>query len=77
MLPFPHLIGGVGVRGHYQLCAVFEAKELMMPEEGAIPPRLLQANVPEALEYELVDGLGHFVSFLEIKTAQGFYANVS
>lgn len=31
----------------------------MMPEEGAIPPRLLQANVPEALEYELVDGLGH------------------
>ena len=64
MLPFPHLIGGVGVRGHYKLCAVFEAKELMMPEEGAIPPRLLQANVPEALEYELVDGLGHFVSFL-------------
>ena len=48
-----------------------------MPEEGAIPPRLLQANVPEALEDELVDRLGHFVSFLEIKTAQGFYANVS
>ena len=67
MLPFLHLIGGVGVRGHYQLCAVFEAKELMMPEEGAIPPRLLQANVPEALEYELVDGLRHFVSFLPVK----------
>ena len=64
MLPFPHLIGGVGVRGHYQLCAVFEAEELMMPEHGAIPPRLLQANVPEALHDEFVDGLGHFVSFL-------------
>ena len=57
-------MGGVGVRGHYQLCAVFEAEELMVPEEGAIPPRLLQANVTEALENELVDGLGHFVSFL-------------
>ena len=52
------------MRGHYQLCAVFEAKELMMPEEGAIPPRLLQANVTEALEDEFVNGFGHFVSFL-------------
>ena len=57
-------MGSVGRCVHYQLCAVFEAKELMMPEEGAIPPRLLQANVTEALENELVDGLGHGVSFL-------------
>ena len=59
-------MGGVGVRGHYQLCTVFQAKELMMPEEGAIPPRLLQANVTEALEDEFVDGFGHdcFLSWL-------------
>ena len=56
-------MGSVGRCVHYQPCSVFEAKELMMPEEGAIPPRLLQANVTEALEDELVDGLGHFVSF--------------
>ena len=36
----------------------------MMTDQGAIPPRLLQANVTEALEDELVDGLGHGVSFL-------------
>ena len=47
-----------------QLCSVFEAEELMMPEDGAIPPRILQANVTEALEDEFVDGLGHGVSFL-------------
>ena len=57
-------MGGVGVTGHYQLRPVFEAKELMMPEEGAIPPRLLQANVTEALHDESVNGFGHdFPSF--------------
>ena len=49
----------------------------MMPEEGAIPPRLLQANVTEALHDESVNGFGHDFPFGENRTAilrleQGF-----
>ena len=57
-------MGGVGVTGHYQLRPMFKSEELVPAEQGAIPPRLLQANVTEALHDESVDGLGHdFPSF--------------
>ena len=57
-------MGDVGVIGHYQLCPMLQAEELVPAQQGAIPPRLLQANVTEALHDESVNGFGHdFPSF--------------